>query len=119
MIFYPNIFLKEYSVEQYLERMKDALDIKGLSPRTKIIYLEKVKAFFQYCKSRGIENAASIDLAVVNDYQLFLVKEKKAGWTTFNQSVCSIRFLLGNTLHKNLPIARIPYQKKREPCRTY
>jgi site-specific recombinase XerD len=44
-------------------------------------------------------------------YQLHLL-EKKVSWSTFNQSVCALRFLYGTTLGRKDYIPRLPFGKK-------
>jgi integrase/recombinase XerD len=29
----------------------------------------------------------------VRDFQLYLIEERKVGWSSFNQAVCGLRFL--------------------------
>src|SRR5580765_5533651 len=47
----------------------------------------------------------------VRQYQLHLLR-KKVSWSTFNQSVCALRFLYGITLRRKDDIERLPYGKK-------
>src|SRR4029077_2855802 len=44
-------------------------------------------------------------------YQLHLVR-KKVSWSTFNQSVCALRFLYGTTLGRKDYLPRLPFGKK-------
>src|SRR6516225_11840632 len=44
-------------------------------------------------------------------YQLHLL-EKKVSWSTYNQSVCALRFLYGTTLGRKEDIPRLPFGKK-------
>ena len=44
-------------------------------------------------------------------YQLHLLR-KKVSWSTFNQSVCALRFLYGTTLGRKDYIPRLPFGKK-------
>ena len=45
-------------------------------------------------------------------YQLYLVNEKKASWSSFNQAVCALRFLYEITLGKPWAIKHIPFGKR-------
>lgn len=45
-------------------------------------------------------------------YQLYLVNEKKASWSSFNQAVCALRFLYEITLGKPWVIKHIPFGKR-------
>jgi site-specific recombinase XerD len=46
-----------------------------------------------------------------------LVEEQKVSWAFFNQTVCALRFLYGQTLRKDWPVNHIPFpkQEKRLP----
>jgi site-specific recombinase XerD len=47
----------------------------------------------------------------INEYQLYLTKERKLSWGSFNQVVCALRFFYKTTLKKDWNIDSIPYQK--------
>ncbi len=48
----------------------------------------------------------------VHAYQVYLVREKKASWCSFNQAVCALRFLYRTTLPRPWPVAMIPFAKR-------
>ncbi|NLY00326.1 MAG: tyrosine-type recombinase/integrase, partial [Rhodopirellula sp.] len=48
----------------------------------------------------------------IRQYQVYLVEQKKASWSAFNQAVCALRFLYGTTLRRNWPVTMIPFGKK-------
>jgi site-specific recombinase XerD len=48
----------------------------------------------------------------VRQYQVHLVQEKKASWTSFNQAVCALRFLYRTTLPRDWHVSQIPFAKK-------
>jgi len=48
----------------------------------------------------------------IRQYQIFLVHEKKASWSSFNQAVCSLRFLYEVTLGKPWAVKHIPFGKR-------
>lgn len=48
----------------------------------------------------------------VRAWQVYLVTEKKVSWSTFNQSVCALRFLYRVTLPRDWPVTMIPFGKK-------
>ena len=45
------------------------------------------------------------------------MEEKKSSWTFFNQTVCALRFLYGQTLKVDWPVKQIPFprQERRLP----
>ena len=48
----------------------------------------------------------------VRAYQVQLVTVKKVSWSTFNQTVCALRFLYRITLPRDWPETMIPFGKK-------
>jgi site-specific recombinase XerD len=50
----------------------------------------------------------------IRQYQLFLIKEKKASQSTLVQMVCALRFLYTHTLHRKIPIERIPFPRREK-----
>jgi len=47
----------------------------------------------------------------VKQYQLFLTKDRRVTWSTFNVNVCAIRFFYRNVLRVEWNVEHIPYQK--------
>ena len=47
----------------------------------------------------------------VRQYQLFLARERRAAWSTFNQYVCALRFFYHITLGRKEMIEHIPYPR--------
>jgi site-specific recombinase XerD len=43
---------------------------------------------------------------------VYLVTEKRASWTSFNQAVCALRFLYRTTLPRPWPVTQIPFAKR-------
>jgi integrase/recombinase XerD len=58
---------------------------------------------------KPLEEAAPEDLRA---FQLHLVQERKVSWTTFNQTVCGLRFLYRTTLPRPWPVTMIPFGKR-------
>jgi integrase/recombinase XerD len=48
----------------------------------------------------------------VRTYQVYLINDKKLGWSAFNGAVCALRFLYQNTLHVDWAFEKIPYAKR-------
>lgn len=60
---------------------------------------------------KSLDSAAPED---VEAYQRYLVRERKVGFSSFNQSTCALRFFYRTCLGKtDWAIARMPYQRKR------
>jgi site-specific recombinase XerD len=45
---------------------------------------------------------------------LFLIQEKKVSQSTIVQLVCALRFLYTHTLHRKIPIERIPFPRREK-----
>jgi integrase/recombinase XerD len=96
-------------MSQFSEMMKKEIIIRGLSERTQVIYLRRMKIFIQYIK----KSPESVTLKDINNYQYYL-KNKNTNWSLYNQTVCAIRFFYLDTLKKNWSIKHIPYSKKKK-----
>ena len=89
------------------ERMKKDMEIRGFSPNTQQAYIGRVAALARYL-------GCSPDVVGVEEiqrYQLYLTRERKVAWGTFNQTVSALRFFYGVTCKKDWEIQQIPYQK--------
>ena len=82
----------------------------GTIPRTRFKgYVSRLVKFGPVLPSRSPPMALTPEHA--RKYQLHLL-EKKVSWSTFNQSVCALRFLYGTTLGRKDYIPRLPFGKK-------
>jgi len=91
----------------FQERMDQDLQIRGYSPRTRKTYVGRVRAFIAYIKVSPL----GIGPEHIRDFQLHLIA-KKVSWTTFNQSVCAIRFFMAVTLGLCWDVRHLPYHKR-------
>jgi len=94
-------------------RMVEDLRIRNYSPKTIKVYVRCVALFAKYFR-RSPEELGQDE---VRKYQRYLVEEKKSSWTFFNQTVCALRFLYGQTLKVDWPVKQIPFprQERRLP----
>lgn len=90
------------------QRMTQDMQIRNLSPRTIECYTYHVGCFAKHF-GRSPEELGPEE---VRQYQVYLVQEKKASWTSFNQAVCALRFLYRITVPRAWPVTQIPYAKK-------
>jgi len=90
------------------EKMQKDMVIRGLSPKTQEVYLERMKSFVRF---HG-KSPELLGLNEIYQYQVYLAQEKRVSWCFFNQSVCAIRFFYKKTLNKDWDIKHIPFQKK-------
>lgn len=89
-------------------RMAEDMTLRNLSPRTIDAYTWHVDKFCQYFDKQPEQ----LDREEIREYQLYLVNEKKASWSSFNQAVCGLRFLYEVTLRRPWTIQHIPFGKK-------
>lgn len=78
-------------MKQYTrEIMKEMMEVRGYSRNTIELYTDHIKYFAKYF------NKAPHLLTPehIHQYQVYLVREKKASYTFFNQAVCAMRFFL-------------------------
>ena len=90
--------------------LAETLAARGRSPRTQETYTWMLRGFARFV-------AKPLDAVVPEDiqaYQRHLVTERKAGFSTFNQATCALRFFYRECLEKTgWSIERMPYQRKR------
>jgi integrase/recombinase XerD len=87
--------------------MIEDMQLRNRSPVTIEAYVRYVA---QFAKFFGC-SPEKLTPEHVRQYQLHLLR-KKVSWSTFNQSVCALRFLYGTTLGRKDDIPRLPYGKK-------
>ena len=89
------------------ERMREDLRVRNYSPRTERTYIDAVAKFALHF-GKSPDRLGPED---IHRYQVHLVDEKKVSWTTFNQTVCGLRFFYCTTLGRNWEIRHIPFAK--------
>ena len=92
---------------EFRDRMKQDLQIRGLSPRTQETYLACVRQFVRYVR-RPPDEVAFED---IHRYQAYLVTERKVSSSYFNQAVAALRFFYSVTVPRDWDLASIPRQK--------
>jgi site-specific recombinase XerD len=88
--------------------MIEDLRIRKYSPRTVATYVFYVEKFAKYFR----RSPELLGPKEIHAYQVYLVNEKHASWTTLNQTVCALRFLYGTTLGRRWVIQHIPYPRR-------
>jgi integrase/recombinase XerD len=98
---------------QFVEAEKlltETLAGHGRTERTQETYALMLKLFARYVE-KPLDDVVPQD---IDDYQRYLVAERKVGFSSFNQAACALRFFYRECLgKKDWPIPRMPYQKKR------
>ena len=92
----------------FIRRMADDMEIRNFASSTIDSYTFHVDKF---CKHFG-KPADQLGPEQIREFQLYLVQEKNASWSSFNQAVCGLRFLYQVTLRKDWAIKHIPFGKR-------
>jgi site-specific recombinase XerD len=90
------------------QRFMEDLQVRNYSPRTVESYVYHVAAFAKYF-GRSPEVLGPEEIRA---FQVYLVQEKKASWSAFNQTVCALRFLYRTTIPRPWPVTMIPFAKR-------
>lgn len=90
------------------ERMRRAMRIRNLSPRTEQIYLHSVARFAQHFR----RSPDRLGLGDIEQYLLYLRDEKRVSWAWFNQAVCALRFFYLYVMDRPDLVTRIPYGRR-------
>jgi integrase/recombinase XerD len=93
------------------KRMLEDLQIRNCSPHTVAAYIRRVAELAKHF-GKSPEWLAPEE---IREYQRYLIKDKTASLSAYIQTVCGLRFLYSNTLHRSVSIDRIPlprYEKK-------
>jgi len=92
------------------QRMLEDLQIRHYSPITIRVYLHAVAEFARHFGT----SPDRLHAEHIRQYQLFLIKEKKASQSTLVQTVCALRFLYTHTLHQKVSVERIPFPRREK-----
>jgi len=101
------LLLKVLAMTPLRQRLIQDLQLRNFSTETIKCYVRYVA---QFAKHFG-RSPEVLTPEHAREYQLHLL-EKKVSWSTFNQSVCALRFLYGTTLGRKDYVERLPYGKK-------
>lgn len=89
------------------QRMKDDLQLRGLSPRTQKTYILQVTRFARYFNKLPDK----LGEKEVKEYLLHLLNEKHVSYATLAQSYSALKFIYEVTLQRPWAVKRIPYPK--------
>lgn len=89
------------------QRLIHDMQLRNYSPETIKGYVNFLAQFARFFRRSPLVLTPEHARA----YQLHLLR-KKVSWSTFNQSVCALRFLYGTTLGRKDYIPRLPFGKK-------
>jgi site-specific recombinase XerD len=84
------------------------LQVRNYSPRTVECYVRHVAEFARHFQA----SPDQLGPEQIRAYQVYLVQEKHASWSRFNQAACALRFFYNVTLGRNYPREYVPYGKR-------
>jgi site-specific recombinase XerD len=92
------------------QRMLEELQRRNYSPSTARQYLRQVAAFAEHFH----RSPDRLGAEQIRDYQLFLIREKRLAWSTYNQIVCALRFFYIKVLKRTFLLSDIPFTRKQQ-----
>lgn len=92
------------------QRMLEELQRRNYSPSTARQYLRQVAAFAEHFH----RSPDRLGAEQIRDYQLFLIREKRLAWSTYNQIVCALRFFYIKVLKRSFMLTDIPFTRKQQ-----
>lgn len=90
------------------QRFIDDLQLRNRSPRTVEVYVYHLKEYARYFH----QSPDQLTLDHAHRYILYLLHEKKASWSSYNQAVSALRFFYQVTCPKEDIVLRLPYGKR-------
>lgn len=90
------------------KRFVEDLTLRNYARRTIETYTRQVACFARHF-GRSPEVLGPEE---IRSWQLYLIQEKQASWSSFNQAVCALRFLYRITLPRDWAVTMIAYAKK-------
>ena len=97
---------------RFRDRMDEELRIRGYSANTRDCYLRRVRHFVRHF----MIPPDRLTPEHVRQYQLYLTRDRHVAWTSFNQTVCALRFFYGQVLKQDWAVEQIPYQRTGSSC---
>ena len=96
------------------QRLAEDMLIRNLAQATIDAYTLHAKRFADFIK-KPLDRATCED---VRSFQLYLIRERKLAYASFNQAVCALRFLHTHTVQVPWPVTMVPYGKRHKTLPT-
>lgn len=91
-------------------RMEEELRLRGMSEKTVVTYVGTVRRFAEHF-SRSPDRLGREE---VRRYLLYLAEERKLAPSSVNQALSALRFFYMDVLNRELAVARLPRQKRKD-----
>jgi len=92
----------------FVRRMAEDMAIRNYADATIDSYTYHVTKFADFI-GKPLDR---VDPEDIRSFQLYMIKERKLGWSSFNQAVCGLRFLYRVTIPRSWPVIMIPFGKR-------
>lgn len=89
-------------------KMENDIRLRGLSSQTLEEYIGRARFFLRYIGNKSLEDCDEKD---IRNFLMYLMNERKLSSSTVNVYNCSLRFLFGFTMERNLNYRMIPRMK--------
>src|SRR2546427_11572447 len=76
------------------KRVLEDMQLRNYSPESQRSYIDAVARFARYFN----KSPEKLGAEEIRPYQLYLLKEKKIGWSTLGLNFCALKFLYTKTL---------------------
>lgn len=103
-----DVLKSDLEKKRYISKMKDVLDLKGYSDKTKNTYINQLNLFFDFSR----KDAELISEKDIKTYLLYLLEEKKCSHSYVNQALSSLKFLYNYILEREDIVIKIPRPKR-------
>jgi len=90
------------------QRMAEDMLVRNMASRTIDTYTYHVERFSKHF-GRPLDELGPEE---IRQFQLYLIEDRKASWSSFNQAVCGLRFLYHITLPRPWAVQQIPFGKR-------
>ncbi len=90
--------------EQFLQRYKRDLILKGFSPRTQETYFRNLDKFLIHTNTKPDK----ITSEIIKDYLHHLIHERKLSPSSLRHARCAISYFFSQTLNRPIEVANIP-----------
>ena len=92
---------------RFRDRMDEELRIRGYRANTRECSLRRVRHFVRHFMTPPDR----LTPEPVRQYQLYLTRDRHVSWTSFNQTVCAVRFFYRQVLKQDGAVEQIPSQR--------
>jgi site-specific recombinase XerD len=94
--------------QEVIEKTKEEMKLRGLTPKTEREYLDKLSVFMRYYGDEPIYEMSEVE---IRDFLLYQITEKQNSSSTVNTYNSALRFIFGAVLGRTLNYQMIPRRR--------